>query len=141
MSASDNINTIKAIYGAFGRADVAAILDVVTDDVDWATEGDTGAALWYGRRIGKDQVARFFEELGSTVEVSEFTPLSFAANDNDEVLTLARFAVRSRQTGRDATMNLHHYWRLRDGKVEYYRGSEDTALTADMLERSSARTL
>jgi ketosteroid isomerase-like protein len=33
-------------------------------------------------------------------------------------------------------MNLHHYWRFRDGKVEYYRGSEDTALTAAILERS-----
>jgi ketosteroid isomerase-like protein len=33
-------------------------------------------------------------------------------------------------------MNLHHYWHFRDGKVEYYRGSEDTALAAAILERS-----
>jgi hypothetical protein len=26
-------------------------------------------------------------------------------------------------------MTMHHYWRLRDGKVEYFRGSEDTELT------------
>jgi hypothetical protein len=31
-------------------------------------------------------------------------------------------------------MNLHHYWRFRDGKVEYYRGSEDTAQTVAALE-------
>jgi ketosteroid isomerase-like protein len=30
-------------------------------------------------------------------------------------------------------MNLHHYWRFRDGKVAYYRGSEDTALIAAAL--------
>lgn len=30
-------------------------------------------------------------------------------------------------------MNLHHYWRFRDGKVEYYRGSEDSAQAAAML--------
>jgi len=37
-------------------------------------------------------------------------------------------------------MDLHHYWRLRDGKVAYYRGSEDTALTAAILERSPVST-
>lgn len=30
-------------------------------------------------------------------------------------------------------MNLHHYWRFRDGKVAYYRGSEDTALVASAV--------
>jgi ketosteroid isomerase-like protein len=25
---------------------------------------------------------------------------------------------------------MHHFWRIRDGKVEHFRGSEDTALTA-----------
>jgi ketosteroid isomerase-like protein len=137
MSASDNVTTVKAIYDAFGRADVATILESVSDDVDWATEGETGAAPWYGRRIGKDQVASFFSDLGSIVEVHEFTPLSVVANDDNEVHTLIRFGFSSRQTGREATMNLHHYWRFRDGKVEYYRGSEDTALTAAILEPSS----
>ncbi len=28
---------------------------------------------------------------------------------------------------------MHHYWRLRDGKVDYFRGSEDTELTAQAL--------
>jgi hypothetical protein len=27
----------------------------------------------------------------------------------------------------------HHYWRFRDRKVEYYRGSKDTAQTPAML--------
>ncbi len=39
MSA-DNIKTITQVYEAFGRGDVAAILDAVTDDVDWAAEAD-----------------------------------------------------------------------------------------------------
>ena len=30
--------------------------------------------------------------------------------------------------------NLHHYFQFRDGKVSYYRGSEDTAQTAAALE-------
>jgi ketosteroid isomerase-like protein len=33
-------------------------------------------------------------------------------------------------TGRETSMTMHHYWHLRDGKVDRFRGSEDTALTA-----------
>jgi len=50
MSAQDNIKTITQVYEAFGRGDVAAVLDAVTDDVDWAAEAASSAAPWYGVR-------------------------------------------------------------------------------------------
>jgi uncharacterized protein len=132
MSADANIKIIMEIYEAFGRGDVAAILDSVTDDVDWAAEAASSAAPWYGVRHGRDAVAVFFSDFGSTMEVEEFTPVSFAANDTD-VLTVVRFRARSRGTGRTAQMNLHHYFKFRDGKVAYYRGTEDTAQTEAVL--------
>jgi ketosteroid isomerase-like protein len=36
-------------------------------------------------------------------------------------------------TGKEVATNLHHFCRFRDGKVAYYRGSEDTALVASAL--------
>jgi len=132
MSADANIKTITEVYGAFGRGDVAAILDAVTDDVDWAAEAASHAAPWYGVRHGRDAVAAFFSDFGSTMEVEEFTPVSFAANDTD-VLTVVRFRARARSTGRGAEMNLHHYFKFRDGKIAYYRGTEDTAQTETVL--------
>jgi ketosteroid isomerase-like protein len=48
-------------------------------------------------------------------------------------MVLLRFGSRNIATGKAATMNLHHYFRFRDGKVEYYRGSEDTQLTASTI--------
>ena len=33
-------------------------------------------------------------------------------------------------------MTMHHYWRIRDGKIEYFRGSEDTEQTARVLAQS-----
>ena len=132
MSADDNIKTIAHVYEAFGRGDVATILDAVTDDVDWAAEAASDAAPWYGVRHGRDAVAGFFAAFGATMEVEEFTPVSMAANDTD-VHTVVRFQARSRGTGRPAAMNLHHFFRFRDGKIAYYRGSEDTAQTAAVL--------
>jgi uncharacterized protein len=132
VSADANIKTITQVYEAFGRGDVAAILDAVTDDVDWAAEAASSAAPWYGVRHGKDAVAAFFSDFGSTMEVEEFTPVSFAANDTD-VLTVVRFRSRSRGTGKTSEMNLHHYFKFRDGKIAYYRGTEDTAQTETVL--------
>jgi len=133
VSAGANIKTIEQVYEAFGRGDVAAILDAVTDDVDWAAEAASSAAPWYGVRHGKDAVAAFFSDFGSAMDVEEFTPVSFAASDTD-VLTVVRFRARSRRTGKPADMNLHHYFKFRDGKVAYYRGTEDTAQTEAVLQ-------
>jgi len=133
MSADANIKTIMSVYEAFGRGDVAAILDAVTDDVDWAAEADPGVAPWHGVRHGKDAVATFFADFGGTMEVEEFTPVSVAANDTD-VLTVVRFRARSRATGKTAAMNLHHFFTFRDGKIAFYRGTEDTAQTEAVLQ-------
>ena len=37
--------------------------------------------------------------------------------DGDVVLSVVRYRVKSRTTGRQAGMLLHHYWKFRDGKV------------------------
>jgi len=49
------------------------------------------------------------------------------------VLSVVRFAVRSRDTGKVAKMDLHHWFRFTDGKISYYRGTEDTAVTTAAL--------
>jgi uncharacterized protein len=67
------------------------------------------------------------------MEVEEFTPLSVAANDS-EVLTVVRFRTRSRATGKTAAMDRHHRLVFRDGKIGYYRGTEETAQTQFVLQ-------
>jgi uncharacterized protein len=132
MSADVNIKTIEQVYDAFGRGDVAAILDVVTDDVNWGSETASTVAPWYGARHGKDGVAKFFADFGAAMEVQEFTPLSLAANDRD-VFALVRLRSTSRATGRSVAMDLHHVFTFREGKISYYRGTEDTAQTEAAL--------
>jgi hypothetical protein len=38
MSAEQNIEAARQMDGTFGRGDVQAILDRVTDDIDWSTD-------------------------------------------------------------------------------------------------------
>ena len=127
-----NIETIQAVYEEFGRGDVAAILERLTDDVDWASAPDSTVAPWYGVHKGKDEVARFFEQLGQAIEVTRFEPLTFGSNETD-VFVVIRFGFTSRQTGKSGEMDLHHRWTLEDGKISLYRGSDDTALVAEVL--------
>jgi ketosteroid isomerase-like protein len=133
VSAEANIKTIQLIYEAFGRGDVAAIVAHVTDDVDWASEASSKGAPWYGSHHGPDGVGAFFTEFGSAMEVEEFTPVTFAATDTD-VLTVVHFVAKSRATGRKVDQHLHHYFSFREGKIGYYRGTEDTAQTEAALK-------
>jgi ketosteroid isomerase-like protein len=132
MSGEVNIKIIQGVYEAFGRGDVAAVLDAVAEDVDWAAEAAGTSAPWYGVRHGKDEVVKFFEEFGTAMEVEEWTPLAFAASDAD-VHSVVRIRARARATGKALTMNLHHFFTMRDGKITYYRGTEDTAQTEAVL--------
>jgi ketosteroid isomerase-like protein len=133
MSAADNVATVHEIYDAFGRGDVATILGKLADDVNWAPDAAGDGAAWYGERHGRDDVIGFFEGIAATTEVTEFNPITFASTDN-EVLTFVRYGFRAKGGGPATTMNLHHYFRFAaDGKIEYYRGSEDTQLTVSAL--------
>ena len=114
MSADVNIKTIEQIHQAFGRGD------------------HLDRRPWYGVRHSKDAVAAFFTAFGSAMEIEEFTPVSLAANDTD-VLTVVRCRARSRSTGKTLATDLHHYFKFRDGKIAYYRGTEDTAQTEAVL--------
>ena len=132
MGADENLKTIQGVYEAFGRGDVQAVLSAVTHDVDWAAETSSTAAPWYGIRHGKEGVASFFEAFGSTMEIQEFDPYAFAANDT-EVHTVVHCRATSRATGKAINHDLHHYFRFENGKIAFYRGTEDTAQTEAAL--------
>jgi ketosteroid isomerase-like protein len=133
VSDHPNVETVKAIYEAFGRGDVDAILERCTDDVDWAAESELPIAPWHGVKRGKAEVASFFAGIGEAGPVTEFTPVSFTSNDDGDVMAFIRYGFTAAATGRTVAFNLHHFWRFADGKVAYYRGSEDTALIAQAM--------
>ena len=116
------------------------ILDTVTDDVDWASDTASTAAPWYGDHHGKDGVAGFFEAFGSTMEVQQFEPFSFAANDS-EVHAMVRLRSTRRANGASVSMNLHHFFQFRDGKICYYRGTEGQRPHRGALPRLTHLTL
>jgi uncharacterized protein len=120
---------VQGLYEAFARGDLDGVLAGLADDVDWAAEAASTSVPWYGSYRGKGEVPRFFEAIASNVDVTEFTPLSFTSNETDVVATV-RWAYTVRATGKQAAMYMQHWWRFADGKIVFFRGSEDTEQSA-----------
>lgn len=56
---SKNIQLVADVYAAFGRGDIAFVLNALADDVEWHFPGPEGIPLT-GNRRGREQVAQFF---------------------------------------------------------------------------------
>jgi hypothetical protein len=72
-SSVNNTATVKAIYEAFGRGDVATILDKLDDAVEWETTVPVSDVPWLQSRRGKANVVGFFESM-APLKISRFEP-------------------------------------------------------------------
>ena len=138
--AVEAFQTVQAVYDAFLRGDADGILRLCTDDVSWGIETVSTAAPWYGIRRGHVGVAQFLTQVGETLEILEFTHTT-TVGDGQEVMTRVRFRARARQTGRDISTDLMHYFKFRDNRICFWRGSEDIAQTEQALQASESQPL
>lgn len=124
-----NIRTVQTLYGHFGRGDIAAMLDHVTDDVTFGIEGRVEDLGMYGIRHGKAGVTSFFSDLAATQHTDEFEPQKFLAVE-DKVLVWGRIAWTMCSNGRAGENSFLHVFTCRDGKCCSWRGHIDTAMLA-----------
>ena len=130
-----HLDSIARLYAGYGSQDIDAVLAELADDVDWAAEAASRTLPWYGPFRGKHEVPRFFEAIGSNVDVSEFEIIGMTANDTDVVSTVHwTFTVKA--TGKTASMYMQHWWRFADGKIVFFRGSEDSEQSVAAFSRA-----
>ena len=137
---NSNTDTVMSIYAAFGRGDVAFILDQLDDDIQW-DQGVRDTGLSYLRPgVGKEHVVRFFTELASQIELTTFEPQMPCASD-DTVMVAVRETARHLRTGAEIPEDLAvHIWRFgTDGKVVSFRHVADWA-THEAAARSVPAT-
>ena len=132
MTQSDpKIHAIQRMYEALGRGDIDAILAEVADEVDWVSVSENGSETvpWYGSYQGRSEVPRFFERIGSNVQITEFSPLSFTSNDTDVMVSLV-WGITVNATGKSVTLPMQHWFRFAHDKVVVVRTAEDSLQTA-----------
>jgi len=125
MTEQENVQLIQELYAAFGRGDVPAILDQLTDDVVWYDPGPPEVPH-AGAYSGREGVGRFFARTDETLEIDEFAPTEFLAQ-GDRVVVLGSLHARVKETGRSYDNEWAMVWTLRDGEVAGWQIYEDTA--------------
>jgi ketosteroid isomerase-like protein len=137
MSEQANAKTVIDLYQAFGRGDITAVLDLLSDDIDWWLYGspDNGPPF-AGHHIGKDAIGRFFQTVGETAEVLQFGPEADPIAAGDHVIVQGFERVTARPTGKTfETHWLHLFTFSADGKIVRLREYYDTAAMAEAYRK------
>ncbi len=61
MSEADNTQIAKDAYAAFGRRDIAAVLEVMADDIEWVFPGPPDVFPMRARLPGRKRLERGLE--------------------------------------------------------------------------------
>jgi ketosteroid isomerase-like protein len=125
LSVRTNVDVVQETYEAVGRDDIPALLDLLTDDVEWTFQGPS-VIPFAGTRHGREGVAEFFSRVGENLKFEQFEPREFVAQ-GDTVVVLGFEHNLIKPTGRTFEQEWAHVYTLRDGKVAKFRAFEDTA--------------
>ena len=114
-----NVESVQAIYEAFGRGDIAAILDQLADDVEWDLDAPGYGVPIYEPGVGKEHAKRFFDAL-QDLEFLRFEPTNFLSGGN-QVAVPINVEVKVKPTGKIAEALEIHLWTYGDdGKVSRF---------------------
>lgn len=123
----DHRKTVYAIYEAFGRGDVAAILDHLAEDVQWEYAWNDSPVPWLAPGHGRDHVGRFFSIVADQLEFNSFELNHVLAGD-DVVVALVNLDATVRATGQHIVESDEaHIWYFDDaGAIRKFRHAADT---------------
>jgi uncharacterized protein len=129
VAAEENTRLAQSVYEAFGRGDMAALAEVMADDIEWVNPGDPDDNPNAGMFKGKEAVLGWFGGLASTRDYTTFEPREFIAQ-NDKVVSLVYAEATVPDTGRAFVNHEAHVWTFRDGKLARFEIYLDTAAAA-----------
>ena len=123
-----NEETIKSVYAAFLRQDIAAIQAAVADDVEWRNDGVASKECpWNGNFSGKANLPGFFMAVGENMDLPVFEVKAIAASGSCVAVQL-RIEGTVRRTRRALANDVVHFWTFNErGQISRYQHFNDTA--------------
>lgn len=120
---SNSIETVRTLYRAFARKDLARLREVLHPDVEWIQcAGFPGG----DRRRGAEQVIE--KVLGALrSDWTDFrAPVEEYIDGGDVVVALGHYGGTHTGTGRPMTAVFAHVYDVRDGRITRFRQYTDT---------------
>jgi ketosteroid isomerase-like protein len=116
-----NGQVVEAAYEAFGRGDIAAVIGMVADDVDWSSPETLPQG---GHFRGKDGVERFFQAIGSGWSDLSLEVETVSEASPDLVVGVVQ-ATGTRRDGGSSGYGATHLFTVQTGKITRFREFTD----------------
>ncbi|MGH2750080.1 MAG: nuclear transport factor 2 family protein [Actinomycetota bacterium] len=125
-----SVDIVRAVYEAFGRGDVQAVLGALADELEWyEAEGMPYGGLYRDREAVAEKV---FGPLIEDIPDFEVSPEEFIAS-GDTVVALVRYTGSGKATGKRLDLPVAHVWDIRNGKIARFRHFADTATFLEVV--------
>lgn len=123
--ASANLGDVEAIYEAFGRGDVPAVLAAMDEGIEWReAEGFPYGGTYHGPEAVLEHV---FAKLAGEWDDFRAVPESYVDGDS-VIVALGEYSGTYTETGKRFQAPFAHVWWLEDGKAVRFQQFTDTAL-------------
>jgi ketosteroid isomerase-like protein len=124
---------VRSLYEAFGRGDIATVLDLLDPQVHWHEA--EGSPYHPGRKgwVGPDAVvSNLFEKMGA--DWTSFSVLPERFHEAGPVVTVeGRYAATHAVTGRALDCQMCHVWTVEDGRIIRFQQYTDTAQMQEVM--------
>lgn len=115
---------VTALYAAYGRGDMAAVMAGLAEDIAWTSLGD--GAPWCGSWRGREGVAGYFAAVTGVCAIAGYEVERILA-DGEWATVLSTLRTRFHADGSETTHAKADILRLSGGLVVEFREFYDTA--------------
>ncbi|MGE0328464.1 MAG: nuclear transport factor 2 family protein [Polyangiaceae bacterium] len=121
----NKLETVQAIYAAFGSGDIPGIIEYLHPDVEWEYDMQDHGIPWLVARRGRESVVGFFQTLAA-IEFKRFEPRELLENEHQVMATISvEFTMRA--SGREVKdFEAHLFTFDESGRVTRFRHFVDT---------------
>jgi ketosteroid isomerase-like protein len=123
-------DVVRAVYDAFGRGDVPAVLGAFDAQIVWM-EAESFPYAEGNPYTGPQAVAEgVFQRIVSDVDNFTVVPERYV-EEGDTVVVEGRYRGQTKKAGRPVNAQLVHVWQCRQGKIVRFQQYTDTKQWAD----------
>lgn len=128
MSAA-NVDTVKAIYGAFATGDIPSVVAAMSPDIEWNEAENFHYADGNPYRGPDAILGGVFARLAADWDGFGLEPEQFF-DAGDTVIMTGRYTGTHNGTGQAMNPQVAHFWTLADGKAVGFQQMVDTLAVA-----------